>query len=172
MLIVSTNGRSHVGRSDFSTHVFRLRLCSVRHWATAEVRVSSSLHVSARRMCDFYNSHSVESLGSYRYRASVKCTVFQCSSVSLYLSPLSTRLACCVARLWPEAGLEHNHVDREATRRHCHPLCPLPVAAAELLLTSPHSSVSTLSVTAATHLHFSGAFWKEARQGKKKSAGL
>lgn len=90
--------------------------------------------------------------------------------MSLYLSPLSNRLACCVTRLWPEAGFKHNHADREATRRHCHPLCPLPVAAAELLLTSPYSSLLTRSLSLFSLCRCSDTpsyLWCLLREGEK-----
>lgn len=88
-------------------------------------------------------------------------------AMSLYLSPLSNRLACCVTRLWPQAGFKDNHVDREATRRHCHPLCPLPVAAPAVDF-SPLLSVVSLCLSSLCHCSDTPSYLCRLLRGKKK----
>jgi len=89
-----------------------------------------SAHVCQEDMGFYENSHCWvlrELMQNYLFSA------FSWSSMSLKLTPLSNRLTCCVTHLSPQAVFKDNHLDRKATRRHCYPLCPLPVRAAELL---------------------------------------
>lgn len=97
------------------------------------VHVAASRNGSASEFC-------VRLCQNSRFSESHFCSVFAfpCSPLSLHLLPLSNSLTWCVTHLSPRAVFKDNHVDREVTRRHCHPLCPVPVAAAvELLPTSP-----------------------------------
>lgn len=126
--------------------------------------------MSARRMCDFYNLHSVE---SYKYKASLNCSLSSHAAqwVSIWV-PLVTVLHV----VWHAFDLKLGSNIIMLTERLLEgtvilfALCLLLLLSSSWLLPTPMStrSVSSLSVTAATHLHISGAFWEKARRGKRK----
>lgn len=73
-----------------------------------------------------------------------------------------------MTRLWLQAGFKHNHVDSEATPRHCHPLCPLPVAAAELLPSPLSVCRLTLSILSLQRHTFMSPASSEGKRKKTK----
>lgn len=97
---------------------------------------------------------------------------FSCCPLIFLLASLSDCLAYHVTRLWPQAGFKHNHVDSEATPRHCHPLCPLPVAAAELLLSPLSVRRLTLSILSLQRHTFMSPASSEGKRKKNKTVPL
>lgn len=136
---------------------------SILLWAETALKVRSSLPVSVRTRI----------LQKVIFALSL---LFTCSPLSLHLFPLSNSLTWCVTHLSPRAVFKDNHVDREVTRRHCHPLCPVPVAAAavELLPTSPHVSLYrlVLSFLALSLLQHTFVFPNPSQKVKKNKTKL